>query len=82
MVSRRLSPCLISVIYWKDFDGETPWNKTVVGSAADGQWINESFSVARFSSTMCVGLPLRMSSNNNRVTAVWIYIGFDILEFN
>ena len=67
-------------------EGFRRWNtmkiKQSSASAVGGQFILESVNVAHLSFAMSVSLSVRISSNENSITAAWVFIGLNILEFH
>jgi len=70
----------------KLLEGFRRWNtiKIKQSSASDGgrRLVLKSVNVVHLSLTMSVNLSVHISSNNKRITAAWIFMGLNILEFH
>jgi len=80
------SPSTVVSYLRKLLEGFRRWNtiKIKQSSPSDGggRLVLKSVNVAHLSLTMSVNLSVHISSKNNRITAAWIFMGPNILEFH
>jgi hypothetical protein len=81
-----VSPFAVLSYLGKLREGFRLWNtmniKQSSASASGVRLILKSDNVAHLGFAMSVSLPVHTSSNNNSITAPWIFIGINILDFH